>query len=179
MLVISENLRRADLTKLERDEQIAEWIRLAEKKGAGEKPSQLATVSKGGRGNEGGVRAAARELHIDKDDAHRATKVASLSDEAKRAAREVGLDNKRSVLLKASREEDSDKQAEAIRKAAAQKAARKEPKVAADPLTDELAAECQVARLMDAWNAAGPDTRSEFSFLGLGLGNDHRSRLPH
>lgn len=38
----------------------------------------------------------------------------------------------------------------------------KSPKVAADPLSDELAAEKQVARLMDAWNAAGPDARQEF-----------------
>ena len=33
------------------------------------------------------MRAAARELGIDKDDAHRALKVASLSDEAKEMAR--------------------------------------------------------------------------------------------
>jgi ParB family chromosome partitioning protein len=39
---------------------------------------------------------------------------------------------------------------------------RKEPKVAADPLADVEANERQVARLMDAWNAAGPDARQEF-----------------
>lgn len=38
----------------------------------------------------------------------------------------------------------------------------KPPKIAADPLTDELAAEAQVAKLMAAWNAAGPDARAEF-----------------
>lgn len=38
----------------------------------------------------------------------------------------------------------------------------KEPKIAADPLPDQLASEKQVARLMDAWNAAGPDARQEF-----------------
>jgi ParB family chromosome partitioning protein len=40
--------------------------------------------------------------------------------------------------------------------------ARKEPKIAADPLPDALASERQVARLMDAWNAAGPEAREEF-----------------
>jgi ParB/RepB/Spo0J family partition protein len=40
--------------------------------------------------------------------------------------------------------------------------ARKEPKLAADPLPDVLASERQVARLMDAWNAAGPEARQEF-----------------
>jgi ParB/RepB/Spo0J family partition protein len=39
---------------------------------------------------------------------------------------------------------------------------RKEPKIAADPLADVEANERQVARLMDAWNAAGPDARQEF-----------------
>ena len=74
---------------------------LAEKK-ADDKLSQTATVSKGGRGKESGVRAAARELHIDKDDAHRAVKVASLSEEAKEAAREAGLDDNRTALLQAA-----------------------------------------------------------------------------
>lgn len=40
--------------------------------------------------------------------------------------------------------------------------ARKEPKIADDPLSDALACERQVAKLMDAWNAAGPDARQEF-----------------
>jgi ParB family transcriptional regulator, chromosome partitioning protein len=38
----------------------------------------------------------------------------------------------------------------------------KPPKVAADPLSGPLAMEKQVARLMDAWNAASPDAREEF-----------------
>jgi len=95
----AENLHRAELTALERSEHVAELIRLAEKKkpDASEKLSQVATVSKGGRGNQEGVRAAARELNIDKDDAHRAVKVANLSHAAKEAARETGLDDNRSA----------------------------------------------------------------------------------
>lgn len=82
----------ADLTKLERDELLAEWIKLTEK--GDDKPSQLETVSaKGGRGNEGGINAAARDLGVSKADAHRAVKVGALSQEAKDAAREVGLDD--------------------------------------------------------------------------------------
>jgi hypothetical protein len=38
--------------------------------------AQVAPVSKGGRGNEGGVRKASPDLGIDRDDARRATKVA-------------------------------------------------------------------------------------------------------
>jgi ParB family chromosome partitioning protein len=86
-------MHRAELTVLERDEQIVEWIRLTEE---ADKLSQIATVSekpKGGRGKSAGVRKAAKELGIDKDDAHRAVKVASLTEEAKETAREVAMAN--------------------------------------------------------------------------------------
>jgi hypothetical protein len=52
---VVENLHRSDLTELERSEQVAEWIRLADK------PGHNAHVSLGGRGNEGGVSKASRE----------------------------------------------------------------------------------------------------------------------
>jgi len=99
---IAENLHRAELSKLERDDNIAEWIRITERQS-----SQVATNESkrsDGRGHraESGVNAAARELGVDKDDAHRAVKVASLSDEAKDAAREHHLDNNRSALLAAA-----------------------------------------------------------------------------
>jgi hypothetical protein len=94
---IAENLHRAELTKLERDENIAEWIRLTEQS------SQLDTKGLGHR-PQGGVNAAARDLGVDKNEAHRAVKVASLSDEAKAAAVEHGLDDNRSALLAAAKE---------------------------------------------------------------------------
>ena len=107
MWEIAENLHRAELTKLERDEQIAEWIKLSEVL------SQTATKPQGGR-PESGVRAASRELGIDKDDAHRAVKVASLSDEAKEAAIDVGVDNNRSALLAAAKEKTAEAQVRKI-----------------------------------------------------------------
>lgn len=54
MWEISENLARAELTALERDEHVAEWIRLA-----GKVSRQSDAKPQGGRGNEDGVRAAA------------------------------------------------------------------------------------------------------------------------
>lgn len=106
---IAENLHRAELTTLERDEQIAEWVRLnAERISA--QPAQ-----KMDRGRpEGGVSAASRELGLNRDDARRAVKVASLSDEAKEAAREVGLDDNRTALLAAAKAEPA-QQAAVIR----------------------------------------------------------------
>lgn len=71
---------RAELTALERSEQIAEWVELT-----GEVIGQLAQKPSGGR-PEGGISAASRELGIDRTEAQRAVKVASLSPEAKAEA---------------------------------------------------------------------------------------------
>ncbi len=59
-----------------------------------EKLRQSDAVSgKGGRGKRSGVRQASRELGVSEPDARRALKVASLTDEAKQAAIDVGLDD--------------------------------------------------------------------------------------
>jgi len=86
---ISENLHRAELDALERASEIAEWIALTAKKQQDEKPAQVAPVS-GGRGNEAGVRAASRELGVDRDQARRSIKIANISPAAKDAARAAG-----------------------------------------------------------------------------------------
>jgi ParB family chromosome partitioning protein len=153
---IAENLHRSELTKLERDDNIAEWIKITERMN---KPLQSATVS-GGRGNESGVNAAARDLGIEQTDAHRAVKVASLSDEAKEAARETGLDNNRSALLDAAGKGSVAEQVAAIHQR--HTAGAKIIKLADDPLSDVEAAEVQVAALMSAWNKAGQVAREEF-----------------
>jgi len=89
---ISENLHRAELTALERDKLVAEWVELT-----GEKVPQSGAVCSGGRGNKEGIREAARQLPVSGDTEKarehqiaRALKVASLSPEAQDAAREVG-----------------------------------------------------------------------------------------
>ncbi len=105
---IAENLHRSELTKLERDEQVAEWIKITER-------ISFQSETKSAGRPEGGVRAAARELGIDNADAHRAVKVASLSESAKEAAREEGLDNNRSALLAASRERTPEAQVTKLR----------------------------------------------------------------
>lgn len=55
-----------------------------------------------------------------------------------------------------------EKQAAWVEKRLQEPPTPKKAKVAADPLNDAMASERQVARLMDAWNAAGPDAREEF-----------------
>lgn len=100
---ISENLHRADLTKLERDEQAAEWIRLTEEQNrAAQNTLTTCEDIPRRRGQpEGGIEAAARELGINRMAAHRAVKVASLPEPVKQAARDLGLDDNGSALLEA------------------------------------------------------------------------------
>lgn len=98
---IAENLHRADLTALQRDVQVARWIELNSNRVL----AQVEPKPKGGR-PEAGVRAASRNLGIEKEDARRAVKVASLSDEAKAVAKETGLDDNRSALLAAASEKE-------------------------------------------------------------------------
>lgn len=100
MWEIAENLHRSDLTALDRSEHIAEWVRLADRVS-----SQVGTKPQGGR-PEGGIRAAARELGLNKTEAHRAVKIGGLSDAAKEVARETGLDDKQAVLEAATRAPD-------------------------------------------------------------------------
>jgi ParB/RepB/Spo0J family partition protein len=123
---IAENLHRADLTKLERDEQVAEWIKITEedlKKVQSEQNVQNVSRRADRRGHrqEGGLSLAARQLPLDgaTDDARRmsasrAVKVASLSDEAKEVAKETGLDNNRAALLEAACEPTPERQVEKL-----------------------------------------------------------------
>jgi hypothetical protein len=121
---IAENLHRAELTALERDEHVAEWIRLTEQEATEaktigrkdvrdsgkrdhgkDKPGQSGQVFRGGRGNKSGVSQAARELNLSgkteesrRHTARRALNVDSLTPEAKQAAIDTGLDDNRTAL---------------------------------------------------------------------------------
>lgn len=127
---ISENLHRKDLTPLERDEQVAEWIERTERVMADSNAFQIETHKKKGQ-QPGGVNAAARELGISKPDAHRAVKVASLPEEVKELARETGLDRNRSALLKAAKAETPEAAVATIREIAEAKASPKPKPVSA------------------------------------------------
>lgn len=116
---IAENLHRSELSALERDEHVAEWVRLTDIS-----PPPVAKPT--GR-PEGGVRAAARELGVNREDARRAVKTAALAPEAKEAARETKLDDNRSALLEAAKAETPAAQVHVIRSIAAR------GKVAAEP----------------------------------------------
>lgn len=103
---IAENLHRREIDALERNELMDQWRRLREDRkvhsaqlGPNEK-----SVREDGRGHRqpGGIRKAARDLGVSRQTLERATKVASLSHEAKTTARAVGLANNQTALLKAA-----------------------------------------------------------------------------
>lgn len=143
---IAENLHRSELTVADRAEHIEEWRRLTV-----EGVSQLATPT---QPDEAGVRKTAASLGISKEEVSRAKKIASLSPEAKAAAKEAGLDDNQSALLAAAKKPAEEQAAEVRRIAAV--------KMAADPRNDFEAKEAQVSRLMSAWNAASREAREDF-----------------
>jgi ParB family transcriptional regulator, chromosome partitioning protein len=125
-LEIAENLHRAELTALERSEHVAEWIRLTEADA-----SQVETHRKAGQ-QPGGVSAAARELGVNKSEAHRAVKIDGLTEEAKVAVVAAGLADNQRALLKVAGAPQAD-QVEAVAAIVADKA---KPKAKA-PVTIE------------------------------------------
>jgi ParB-like chromosome segregation protein Spo0J len=151
----SENLHRAELTKLEYDKQVVQYAELLKVKQAGEatsprppadkvlqvgavcggdgisrqldeKVSQQANVKPAGR-PEGGNSAVSRALNVPEATVRRAYRTASLAPEAQAAAVESGLDDNRSALLEAAKERTPEAQTATIRRLAERKASTAEP----------------------------------------------------
>ena len=143
---LSENLHRAELTKLEYDRQVVQYAELLKAKRAGETVAPIQPAPKeipaeevlrqldakppsqnvGGR-PEGGHRQAARELNIPEATVRRAYQTASLSPEAQEAAVETGLDDNRSALLEAAKERTPEAQTATIRRLAEPNVSTAEP----------------------------------------------------
>lgn len=132
---ISENLHRAELSAVDRAEQINEWrVLTVNKRGAHDVPPP------GGTEDRGHYKTAAT-LGVSRTTVDRAEKIAALPKETRDQAREEGWTQKR--LLAAA-------------------APPKPVPIAPEPHNDLEAVEAQVKRLMAAWNAAGPEARDDF-----------------
>jgi hypothetical protein len=114
---ISENLHRAELTVVQRAEQVAEYAVLTkEKREAERQPAQVAhPVLSDGRmpgpqHEERGDSLAARDLGITRDEVRRAQTIAALPERTKEAARSLGYDDNQAALLAASRAETPEAQ---------------------------------------------------------------------
>jgi ParB family transcriptional regulator, chromosome partitioning protein len=131
-LEIAENLHRAELTALERSEHVAEWIRLTEAEHvSGQVEPKLGRP-------EGGVRGAAREINVDRNEARRAVKIADITPEAKSAAVAAGLGDNQSALLKVATAPQAD-QVDVVAAIVAEKA--KPKPVAIEPARKSATAE--------------------------------------
>jgi ParB-like chromosome segregation protein Spo0J len=129
MWAISENLHRAELTVLQRSQQLDEYAALAKQKrevgGAlqvaphssdKEEPERVSVqvAQKPGR-PESGDSLAARDLRITREEVTRAHKIAKLSDEAMKEAEALGLDDNQSALLKAAKASAAEAQVAILR----------------------------------------------------------------
>lgn len=112
---IIENLKRApDLDQIEKAEHLTKLRECFARIEAKRKVAPLGPVSKGGRGNEGGMRAAARNAGIARTTLQRATHISSLSDEAKETAKELGLQRNRDALEGARKAGNGEPEAEVV-----------------------------------------------------------------
>ncbi len=132
MWEISENLHRADLSSMERHDLTGEWIKLASSR-KGVPVDHLSEGGKfvGGRGNEGGLSATARELGMDRATAHRSVKVHAMSPEAKGEARALGLDSNRDAYLRAASQPTAEDQIRSLREDDARKRAQRNREITA------------------------------------------------
>lgn len=120
---IAENLHRADLTALQRDEHIAAWDRLSAEKAAlsGEISPPLS------------IKATAKALHLDRKDVREAIRVAALPQEVKEEATRLGLDRSHAALAAVTGDAFSkEDQIRALREKAVQKAASRDVATASE-----------------------------------------------
>ena len=144
---ISENLHRAELTVTERAEHIAEWVRLTGEKAK----AQLApSIHTGGRSDQG-INAAVRELGVDRTEAQRAMKIASIAPDAKEAARTAGLDDNQYALLAVARA-PAEQQMQKVEQLTRERSARQQRRAQGvrQRLTDVVTASPRLDRSADA-----------------------------
>jgi ParB/RepB/Spo0J family partition protein len=138
MWEIAENLHRAELTKLERSSQISEWVDLVSR-----------NLPETREGRPGAQAAASRELGIPVDEVKRSVKIAAMTEEAKEAAHDAGIDDNQSKLLAVAREPEERQVAKVIELAAA-------------PLNHFETQEQWLAAGMRWWNKGSKEWREEF-----------------
>ena len=166
MWEISENLHRAELTALEHDEQVAEWVKLLE----ADPGFSAQNVQKKGRGRpKGGISEASRKLPVKgkthaakRQTVERALKVNDILPEAREAIKKAGLDQNRSKYRKVAAEKTLEAQLAKVRELTAPKSKTKnkqsfglKQQAKADPKTSLSTEETELLEdLMEEWNEA-------------------------
>lgn len=127
---IVENLHRAELSALQRAEQISEYTKLMweRRKEGGAQVGHHPSNVKGSSGRESGDSAAARDLGISRQAVQRSVTIANIDPAAKGAAKEAGFDDNQQALLKigaAPKEQQAIIVTELVEKNRAKKARKK------------------------------------------------------
>jgi hypothetical protein len=100
---LRHHLYDAELTPLQRAEDVAELVQLVQDS---EKGVQVAHPG-GQQPHDRGISRAAKILGFTREEVRRSQAIAGISEEAKRKAKEIGLDKKQSELLKIAKENGS------------------------------------------------------------------------
>jgi ParB/RepB/Spo0J family partition protein len=151
---IAENLHRAELTVQERADHIAEWVRLTEDKEADAAQSAPHQARKAGQ-QPGGINAAVRGLGIERTEAQRAVKIASITPEARVAADAAGLMTQTARLAIA--QAAPDQQVQRVAEVAANRV-----KPVPTPLNDIETEDQWRGAMMRLWNRAPDEWRERF-----------------
>jgi ParB/RepB/Spo0J family partition protein len=150
MAEIAENVHRGELTRLERDRQLARYAELCKSAQSREPRAK----PKRGR-HQGGVRAVARRLNVPESTARDAIKAASITPAAAAEITNLRLANSPAAYREIAAEPTTEAQ---IAKARAIANGKKQPAL-------EMAAELtarQLAALQSAWRKAGQEARRKF-----------------
>jgi ParB-like chromosome segregation protein Spo0J len=116
LATISENLHRTELSALARAEQIDEWRKLTAIRVAQAGPPSAGMPKQ--QPSEAGIRKTAAELGIARQEVQRSQSIATLPDEVKAKAVDLGLDRNQSALLQAAKASTSRAQVEALERRA-------------------------------------------------------------
>jgi ParB/RepB/Spo0J family partition protein len=109
----SENLHRAELTKLERAEELKRYARARERQvGRNAQPQKRGGTQPADRGHS----ALARECNIDRRQVRESLAHADISERAKRLLRKNGLDNTATVLTAVAKIESEEEQVAYVKK---------------------------------------------------------------
>ena len=141
MVEIAENLHRAELSALERAALTNEWIELNQHQTAQVEPFESKRPDGKGHRKESGTKGTARKAGVERNRAQRAETVAALPAEVKIAAKELGLDNNQTALLKAAKAPDPIASLREHKETKEAKKAERKATKKQQPSTDALEAE--------------------------------------
>lgn len=172
MMEIAENLHRAELTTQRRNEHLAEWVALLEKRGVPNSDAEQPN-SKPGPKPSPAVAAVAKASGLTKKTIKEAIKSTKVSPAVKAASAAAGLSSKQRLAV--ARHAGEDEQLRAVSKQAATKPKKKVPELPRSPTAIDPVLSClgRVHALVFEWLPEIPDDQWPRLMSELRLEIDH------